>query len=129
MDSPSTNLIRSYGHAKQVSYKTKMQAREVECKLINEMTSAACLLVVAKTRNKEVIELTETIKALYDAQKKVLNQTNSVRFRRTWSFIKANLFYLQMKDFLVEKQASEELSKEVNKKGYEAENELRNKSL
>jgi hypothetical protein len=34
-----------------------------------------------------------------------------------------------MKDFLVEKQASEELSKEVNKKGYEAENELRNKSL
>lgn len=127
MDPPSTNLIRSYGHAKPVPYKTKLQANDVERNLISEMTSAACLLVVAKTRNKEVIELTETIKALYDAQKKVLNQPNAGRFRQTWSFVKANMFYLQMIDFLVGKQASKKLSREVIKKGYEAEKELRNR--
>lgn len=127
MDPPNTKLIKRYGHTKPVSYKILTRTREIEYILINEMAEAAYLLVVNK--NGEVIEEIEAIKTLHEAQKKVLKQPEFKKILKDWQPKAANLFYLQMFDFLKGKQGDVELSQEVIRKGYEAESSLRNSYL
>lgn len=104
--------------------KTLEQAREVEYDLIAEMSQNAFLMV--KNTIGEKIGAGETVGTLYAAQKKALEKPKAKKLGKDWKYRNANVFYLEIKDFLAGKEGSEKLAKEVIQKGYEAQIALRN---